>query len=99
MMPLSVTVSLELAKPFVPYGPAMMESVKFIVEPASKASLQPSLSESKSFELIIPSPSVSKSVHLSKTVISSKRKSFPCPVAVKFLKEMFNVALLPLFQL
>jgi hypothetical protein len=46
MMPLSVTVSLELAKPFVPYGPAMMESVKFIVEPASKASLQPSLSES-----------------------------------------------------
>ena len=48
MMPLSVTVSLEFAKPFVPYGPVMMESFKFDVEPASKASLQPSLSESKS---------------------------------------------------
>ena len=59
MMPLSVTVSLELAKPFVPYGPVMMESFKFDVEPASKASLHPSLSESRSKRFGMPSASVS----------------------------------------
>ena len=62
MVPLSTEVSFELAKPFVPYGPAMIESVKFVVEPASKASLQPSLSESRSSLFGIPSLSESHSI-------------------------------------
>ena len=72
MIPLSVAVSLALASPLVPKGAANLKFfVVSIVAPPSRASLQPSLSESRSNLFNTPSPSVSKSVHFSKTVISS----------------------------
>ena len=56
---MSATVSFELAKPLVPYGPAMMESFLLFVDPASYESGQPSLSESRSRWFGMPSPSLS----------------------------------------
>ena len=71
MMPLSVAVSLALANPLVPKG---AENLKFfvvsVVAPPSRASLQPSLSESKSKRLGIPSPSIS-TISLHEIEISS----------------------------
>ena len=60
MIPLSVAVSLVLASPLVPKGAANLKFlVVSFVAPASRASLQPSLSESRSREFGIPSLSVS----------------------------------------
>ena len=98
MIPLSAAVSLELAKPFVPYGPEMIESVLVFEDPPSKASEQPSLSESRSKRLGIPSPSVSNSLQKSITTISSIIKSLPDPVAIRFFNRISKVIFNPLYH-